>query len=722
MLVRKKEKKKKMEHRVFEMDYAGRKLTVETGKYAQQANGTCLLRCGDTAVLVTATASKSPREGIDFFPLSVEFEEKMYSVGKIPGGFIKREGRPSEKAILTSRLIDRPIRPLFPKGYYNDVQVVCTVMSVDQDIIPGPLGMIGSSVALSISDIPFMGPTGSVTVGIVDGELVLNPDLAQREKSVLDLTVSGTKDAVMMVEAGANEVSEEQMLDAILLAHEEIKRVVAFIESIVSEVGKEKADVPLIKVEEEFESKIRAYATEKVAYSIDTNERKVREQRTEEIAADVKAHFAEEYPGQEGDIEKVLYALRKELVRDRIINKGIRPDGRAFNEIRPIWCETGIFARTHGSAVFTRGETQALTLTTLGSVSDAQRLDGLSEQENKRYMHHYNMPPYSTGEARMMRSTSRREIGHGALAERALIPMLPSEEEFPYAIRTVSECISSNGSTSQASICASTLSLMDAGVPLKAPVAGVAMGLIKDDETGNIAILTDIQGLEDFFGDMDFKVAGTRKGITAIQMDIKIKGINKEILTRALAQAHEGRMFILGKMEEVMPAPRANLSKYAPRIYQFTIDPEKIREVIGTGGKVINKIIADTGVKIDLEDDGRVFILSADEAAADKARAAIDAIVKDVEVGNVYLGKVVRIMNFGAFVELAPGKDGLVHISKLSNEHVAKVEDVVNIGDEILVRVVEIDRQGRINLTRKGLLPGDKKENKDTKPENAPQE
>lgn len=713
-----------MEHRIFEMDYAGRTLTVETGKYAQQAGGTCLMRCGDTAVLVTATAAKKPRDGIDFFPLSVEFEEKMYSVGKIPGGFIKREGRPSEKAILTSRLIDRPIRPLFPKGYYNDVQVVCTVMSVEQDVLPGPLGMIGSSVALSISDIPFMGPTGSVTVGMVDGELVLNPDVAQREKSTLDLTVSGTRDAVMMVEAGAKEVSEEQMLDAILLAHEEIKKVVGFIDKIVSEVGKEKADVKLIKVEAEFEAKIREYAKEKVAYSIDTIERKVREERTEEVTADVKEHFAEEYPGQEGDIESVLYALRKELVRDRIINKGIRPDGREFTQIRPIWCETGIFARTHGSAVFTRGETQAVTLTTLGSVSEAQRLDGLSDLEFKRYMHHYNMPPYSTGEARPMRSTSRRETGHGALAERALIPVLPSEEEFPYAIRTVSECISSNGSTSQASICASTLSLMDAGVPLKAPVAGVAMGLIKDDETGNLAILTDIQGLEDFFGDMDFKVAGTRKGITAIQMDIKIKGINKEILTRALAQANAGRMFILEKMEAVLASPRANLSKYAPRIYQFSIDPEKIRDVIGSGGKVINKIIADTGVKIDLEDDGRVFILSPDEEAADKAKAAIDAIVKDVEVGNVYLGKVVRIMNFGAFVELAPGKDGLVHISKLANEHVNKVEDVVNIGDEILVRVTEIDRQGRINLTRKGLLPGDKKKDdaKKEEPKDMPKE
>jgi polyribonucleotide nucleotidyltransferase len=705
-----------MEQKVFTTQLGGRTLTVETGKYAQQANGSCLMRCGETAVLVTATASKKPREGIDFFPLSVEFEEKMYAVGKIPGGFIKREGRPSERAILTSRLIDRPIRPLFPKGYFNEVQVVCTVLSVEQDIPPGVYGMIGSSVALSISDIPFAGPTATVVIGMVDGEYVVNPDSEQRDKSVLDLTVSGTKDAVMMVEAGANEISEKEMLDAILLAHDEIKKLVVFIESIVAEVGKPKMDVALYEVEADLDAKVRAYATEKVAYCIDTTDRAVREERTEAMTIDALAHFAETFPERGADIQNVLYALRKELVRDRIINKGIRPDGRAMDEIRPIWCEVGLLARTHGSAVFTRGETQALTLTTLGSISEAQRLDGISDIEGKRYMHHYNMPPYSTGEARMMRTTSRRETGHGALAERALMPVLPSEEEFPYAIRTVSECISSNGSTSQASVCASSLSLMDAGVPIKAPVAGVAMGLIKDDNTGNIAILTDIQGLEDFFGDMDFKVAGTSKGITAIQMDIKIKGINEEVLTRALSQAHVGRMFILDKMNAVLPAPRENMSKYAPRIYQFTIDPEKIREVIGAGGKVINKIIADTGVKIDLEDDGRVFILSADEEAADKARAAIDAIVKDIEVGNVYLGKVVRIMNFGAFVELASGKDGLVHISKLSNEHVAKVEDVVNIGDEILVRVTEIDRQGRINLTRKGLLPEDKK--KGAKPEN----
>jgi len=580
---------------------------------------------------------------------------------------------------------------------------------VEQDIPPAVYGMIGSSVALSISDIPFAGPTGSVAVGLVDGELVLNPDSAQREKSLLDLTVSGTKDAVMMVEAGANEISEEQMLDAIMFAHEEIKKQIAFIESIVAEVGKPKMEVELYHVDEELEAKVREYAMDKVIYSLDTTDRKVREARTEEVTSDVLAHFAEEYPDSAADIQSVLYDMRKEIVRDKILNQGIRPDGRAMTEIRPISVEVGLFARTHGSAMFTRGETQALTLTTLGSISEQQRLDGISDVEGKRYMHHYNMPPYSTGEARMLRSTSRREIGHGALAERALLPVLPSEEEFPYAIRTVSECIGSNGSTSQASVCASSLSLMDAGVPIKAQVAGVAMGLIKDEKTGKVAILTDIQGLEDFFGDMDFKVAGTSKGITAIQMDIKIKGIDREILTRALAQAHEGRMFILDKMNAVLPAPRENLSKYAPRVYQFSIDPEKIRDVIGSGGKVINKIIADTGVKIDLEDDGRVFILSPDEDSANRARAAIEAIVKDIEVGDVYLGKVVRIVNFGAFVELAPGKDGLVHISKLSSGHVDRVEDVVKVGDEILVRVTDIDKQGRVNLTRKGLLPEDKK-------------
>jgi len=698
-----------MEHKVFEMELAGRTLTVDTGKYAQQANGSALIRCGDTALLVTATASKSPREGIDFFPLSVEFEEKMYAVGKIPGGFIKREGRPSEHAILTCRLIDRPIRPLFPKGYRNDVQVICTVMSVDTDVPPDVYGMIGSSIALSIADIPFAGPTASVVVGMVDGEYVLNPSSEQREKSVLDLTVSGTRDAVMMVEAGANEITEKEMLDAILLAHEEIKKIVGFIDGIVSEVGKEKMELNIEEVDADFEAKVREFAKDKMEHALDTFDRGVRDERGKALMDETVAQFEEEYPECAGDVDTVLYALKKEIVRDKIINRGERPDGRTHEEVRPIWCEVGVMPRTHGSAVFTRGETQAMTLTTLGAIGDGQRIDGIGEEEFRRYMHHYNMPPYSTGEAKMLRGTNRRETGHGALAMRALMPVLPDEEEFPYAIRTVSECISSNGSTSQASVCGSSMSLMDAGVPISAPVAGVAMGLIKDEENGNIAILTDIQGLEDFLGDMDFKVAGTEKGITAIQMDMKIKGIDEEVLTRALNQAHDGRMHILGKMNEVISAPRDEMSKYAPRIMQFMIDPEKIRDVIGSGGKVINGIIADTGVKIDLEDDGRVFITSPDMEAADKAKAAIDAIVKDVEVGDVFLGKVVRIMNFGAFVQLAPGKDGLVHISKLANEHVAKVEDVVNIGDEILVRVAEIDRQGRINLTRKGLLPGDKK-------------
>lgn len=704
-----------MDHRIFETELGGRTLTVETGKYAQQAGGSCLVRCGDTVVLVTATASKNQRPGIDFFPLSIEFEEKKYAVGKIPGGFIKREGRPSENAVLACRLTDRPLRPLFPKGFRNDVQVIVTVLSVDMEIPPVIYGMLGSSIALSISNIPFAGPTASVAVGMVEGEYVINPDSEQREKSVLDLTVSGTKDAVMMVEAGANEITEKEMLDAILFAHEEIKRIVSFIEKIVEEVGKEKMIPEIKEIDEEFAAKVREFAFEKMEHALDTTDRKVRDERLTLVNEEVVANFEEEYEECASDIGEVLYGIKKEIVRDKIINKGFRPDGREHTQVRPIWCETGVLPRTHGSAVFTRGETQAMTITTLGAIGDGQRVDGISEEEFKRYMHHYNMPPYSTGEAKMLRGTSRREVGHGALGARALAPVLPDEEEFPYAIRTVSECISSNGSTSQASICGCSLSLMDAGVPISAPVAGVAMGLIKDEANGNIAILTDIQGLEDFLGDMDFKVAGTSKGITAIQMDMKIKGIDEEILTRALKQANDGRMHILGKMNEVLNTPREEMSSYAPRIMQFMIDPEKIRDVIGSGGKVINGIIADTGVKIDLEDDGRVFITSPDQEAAEKARKAIDAIVKDVEVGNVYLGKVVRIMNFGAFVELAPGKDGLVHISKLANEHVKKVEDVVNIGDEILVRVTEIDRQGRINLTRKGLLPDDKKKKDDKK-------
>ena len=693
--------------RVFKMELAGRTLTVETGKYAGQAGGSCLVRCGDTAVLVCATVSKTARDGVDFLPLSCEFEEKLYAVGKIPGGFIKREGRPTEKAVLTSRLIDRPLRPLFPKGFYNDVQVIATVLSVEQDIQPDVLAMIGSSIALSISDAPFMGPTGAVNVGYLDGEYIINPNSLQRELSRLHLTVAGTRDAVMMVEAGAEELTEAEMLRAILFAHEEIKKIVAFIDEIAAEAGKPKREIEVYKPDEELSEKVREYAFKSMEWALDTFDRKEREQRTEKVKEDTIAQFEIEFPDSASDIDNILYGFTKEIVRDKIINKNIRPDGRTHDQIRPIWSEVGILSRTHGSAVFTRGQTQVLTVATLGAMGDGQTLDGIGEEEYKRYMHQYNMPPYSVGETRMMRGPGRREIGHGALAERALLPMLPNEDDFPYAIRLVSEVISSNGSTSQASVCASTLSLMDAGVPIKKPVAGVAMGLIKDGESDRLAILTDIQGLEDFLGDMDFKVAGTRDGITAIQMDIKIKGIDEQILTRALEQARIGRLYILDKMLETLPAPREEMSPYAPRSLRFTIHPDKIREVIGTGGKTINKIIADTGVKIDIEDDGRVFIASPDEAAAAEAKRMIETIIKDIEVGDVYLGKVVSILPIGAQVEIKPGKKGLVHISKLANRRIERVEDVVSLGDEILVRVIDIKPDGKIDLTRKGLLPED---------------
>ncbi len=695
--------------RIFQMELGGRTLIVETGKYAEQAGGSCLVRMGDTAVLVCATVAKAPRDGVDFLPLSVEFQEKLYSVGKIPGGFIKREGRPTDRSILTCRLIDRPLRPLFPKGFYNDVQVVATVLSVEQDVQPDVLGMIGSSIALSISNAPFAGPTGSVAVGLIDGEYILNPDCEQRDKSSLSLTVAGTKDAVMMVEAGANEISEEEMLGAILFAHDEIKKLVAFISEIQAEVGKEKMEVNIYKPDEAFTEKVRAFAFDKVVWSLDTFERKEREVRSEQVKKETIEAFAEEYPDSAKDIGSILYAITKEVVRDKIINKKIRPDGRAQDEIRPIWCEVGLLPRVHGSAVFTRGQTQVMTIATLGTIGESQTLDGLTLEESKRYMHQYNMPPYSVGETRPVRGPGRREIGHGALAERALMPVLPSEAEFPYAMRLVSEVISSNGSTSQASICASTLSLLDAGVPIKKSVAGVAMGLIKDDETGNLAILTDIQGLEDFLGDMDFKVAGTYDGITAIQMDIKIKGINREILTRALEQARKGRLFILEKMAETLREPRAELSAYAPRIISFSINPDKIREVIGSGGKTINKIIADTGVKIDIQDDGMVFIASPDSAAAAEAKKIIDGIVKEIEIGDVYLGTVVGIKDFGAFINLKPGTDGLLHISRIANKRVEKVEDVLSMGEQVLVRVIDIDpKSGKISLTRKDMLPADK--------------
>lgn len=693
-----------MEHKTYTMELGGQTLSMELGKYAQQAGGSVLVRYGDTVVLVCATMSDKAREGIDFFPLTCDFEEKLYAVGRIPGGFIRREGRPTEKATLTARLMDRPLRPLFPKGMRNDVQVVATVLSADTNIPPDVVAMIGSSAALCTSDIPWGGPTGAVTVGYIDGEYIITPNDAQREESLLHLTVAGTKDAVMMVEAGAREVSEEVMLGAILRAHEEIKRIVAQIEEITAELGKEKSEIVLAVTGEDIAQAVRGYAYDKCKWVFETFDRSERQQREEQVRSEVQAYFAEQFEGREREIGDAIYAMNKEIMRERILSEGVRPDGRGLTTVRPIWSEVGVLPRTHGSAVFTRGETQVMTLTTLGTVGEAQILDSISPEESKRYMHHYNFPAYSTGEAGRARSPGRREIGHGALAERALLPVLPSEADFPYAMRLVSEVLSSNGSTSQASVCASTLSLMDAGVPISAPVAGVAMGLIKDADSDKVAVLTDIQGLEDFLGDMDFKVAGTQNGITAIQMDIKIKGIDEPILRQALAQALDGRMHILGKMMEALSAPREELSAYAPKIIHFMIDPDKIREVIGSGGKTINKIIAETGVKIDIEDDGSVFIATPDAEAAAKAQKIIEGIVREIAVGDVFTGKVVRIMNFGAFVELAPGKDGMIHISKLDNKRVEKVEDVLNIGDEIEVRVSEVDSQGRINIVRNDMV------------------
>ena len=686
------------EAQIFKTEIGGREVTVEVGKYCGLSNGSCIVRCGDTVVMTNVTMSEQPRPGMDFFPLSVDFEEKMYAVGKIPGGFKKREGRASDKAILTSRLIDRPIRPLFPKGMFNDVVVIATALSVDTNIPPEVWGMIGSSVALSVSDIPFAGPTGSVVVGYVDGQYVINPDSEQGAKSEMHVYVSGTADAIMMVEAGANIVTEEVMLNGILYAHEEIKKIVKFINEIVAVCGKEKREMNLYKIPEEINNAVREYASDLLDEALRETDRQARQEKQDEVSEQVLAHFAEIYPENAREIGDTLYYMTKEKVRAKIINDGFRPDGRELTEIRPIWSEVGILPRVHGSAVFTRGQTQAMTTCTLGTISEVQKLENLDEETFKRYMHHYNFPGYSAGEAKPLKSPGRREIGHGALAERALEPVIPSEDVFPYAIRTVSEILSSNGSTSQASVCGSTMALMDAGVPLKAPVAGVAMGLIKDEESGKVAVLTDIQGLEDFLGDMDFKVAGTSEGITAIQMDIKIKGINKEILERALEQARQGRLFILDRMLETIKEPREELSKWAPKIISFNIDPEKIGEVIGKNGKVINKIIQDTGVKMDIEDDGRVSIASYDVDMADKARNIVMSIVEDVEPGKLYEGEVVRIIDIGAFVALAPNKDGMIHISKLAKERVEKVTDVVNVGDRVLVEVIKIDEKGRINL------------------------
>ncbi|KAF0820421.1 MULTISPECIES: polyribonucleotide nucleotidyltransferase [unclassified Cytobacillus] len=688
---------------VYSLDWAGRKLTVEIGQLAKQANGAVLVRYGDTVVLSTATASKEPKN-LDFFPLTVNYEERLYAVGKIPGGFIKREGRPSEKAILASRLIDRPIRPLFADGFRNDVQVVSMVMSVDQNCSSEMAAMFGSSLALSVSDIPFGGPIAGVSVGRIDGEFIINPSVEQAEKSDISLVVAGTKDAINMVEAGAEEVPEETMLEAIMFGHEEIKRLIAFQEEIASEIGKEKMEVVLYQVDQDLEAEVRGICEKDMIKAIQVQEKHAREAAIKAVKEEITA----KYEAEEADddklkqIKQILDKIVKAEVRRLITEDKVRPDGRGLDVIRPLSSEVNLLPRTHGSGLFTRGQTQALSICTLGALGDVQILDGLGIEEEKRFMHHYNFPNFSVGETGPIRGPGRREIGHGALGERALEPIIPSEKDFPYTIRLVSEVLESNGSTSQASICASTLAMMDAGVPIKAPVAGIAMGLIKSGE--HYSILTDIQGMEDHLGDMDFKVAGTSKGVTALQMDIKIEGLSREILEEALQQAKKGRMQILESMLSTIEQPRKELSEYAPKILMMSINPDKIRDVIGPSGKQINKIIEETGVKIDIEQDGTVFISSVNEEMNQKAKKIIEDIVREVEVGQMYLGKVKRIEKFGAFVEIFSGKDGLVHISELAEERVGKVEDVLSIGDELLVKVTEIDKQGRVNLSRKAVL------------------
>lgn len=693
-------------HSTFETTMGGRPLKVEIGRMATLASGSAFVHYGDTVVLATATASKNPREGIDFFPLSVDYEEKLYSVGKIPGGFIKREGRPSEKAVLTSRLIDRPIRPLFPKGFKNEVQVIASAYSVDQDCPPDVTAMIGASIALSVSDIPFEGPIAAVIVGYVDGQYIINPTVEQAEKSQMNLVVAGTRDAIMMVEAGMDILPEKVVLEAIFFGHEEIKRIVAFIDEIVAAVGKPKMQVVAPEVDPAITALVQGYrgALDQAVRIADKTDRN---NALDDLKKQLLAEAAEAFPDKGGLISGMFKDLEKEIVRKMITHEKIRPDGRKHDEIRPVSCEVGILPRTHGSGHFKRGLTQVVTITTLGALSDAQRIDGLGLEDTKRYMHHYNFPPFSVGETGFMRGPNRRAIGHGALGERALVPVLPSEEEFPYAIRLVSEVVTCNGSSSQASICGSTLSLLDAGVPLKDSVAGIAMGLIQEDN--QISILSDIQGMEDALGDMDFKVAGTKDGITAMQMDIKIHGLDRKIMEDAMSQALAGRLHILEKMNETISSYRKEMSPYAPRVFFFKIHPDKIREVIGPGGKVINKIIADTGVKIDIEDSGMVLITAPDGISGETALKRIQDIVKELQVGDIYDGRVTRIMKFGAFVEVLPGKEGLVHISHLAKERIGKVEDKFNVGDPIRVKVIEIDAQGRVNLSHKVLLEeGDK--------------
>jgi polyribonucleotide nucleotidyltransferase len=687
---------------------AGRPLVIEVGQVAKQANGAAVVRYGDTVVLVTATASQEPREGIDFFPLTVDYEEKQYAAGKIPGGFIKREGRATELATLSARLIDRPIRPLFPKGFRNDVHVVATVLSVEKDNPPDVTAMIGASVALNVSNIPFEGPIAGVVVGMVDGELIINPTVEQTRKSDMHITVAGTSEAIMMVEGSANEIPEDQVLNAIFFAHEEIKRLCAFQEPLIEELKVPKFEVITFGIDENIEEEVRTYATPILDEAVRNPDKKSREASMDQARNSILEHFAEIYPDNAKDIDALLDKILKDVVRSMLINDGERVDGRELDEIRPITCEVGYLPRPHGSALFTRGQTQVLSVTTLGAASEEQILDGLGIEESKRYIHHYNFPPYSVGEVRPMRGPGRREIGHGALAERALMAVLPSEDEFPYTIRVVSEVLESNGSSSMASVCGSSLSLMHAGVPIKRPVAGIAMGLVKNEE--KFAVMADIQGIEDALGDMDFKLAGTEVGVTAIQMDIKITGVNREIVTTALDKARKGRMFIMGKMMEVIDKPNSELSPYAPRLTRMTVPVDRIREIIGPGGKTIHKIVDETGSKIDIEDDGTLFIMATDEEAARKAKFYIDSIIAEVEVGKIYTGTVKRIMDFGAFVEIIPGvlgtqgKEGLVHISQLAEERVNKVTDVVNIGDQIQVKVTEIDKQGRVNLSRKAVL------------------
>ena len=690
---------------VLEKNIAGRTMKVEYGKVGMLSNTAIFMSYGDTVILTNVNASEKPRDGIDFFPLSVEYEERLYAVGKIPGGFIKREGRPSENAILFGRAVDRPLRPLFPKGYRNDVQVVCTVVSVEQDNLPEILAINAASMALSISSIPFTTPVAAVQIGLIDGNYVLNPTSKEREESILQLTVCATKDRVMMIEAGGDEIPEDVMIGAIEYGFEKCQEIVAFQEEAMAKFGKKKDEPVLYKPSEELAKDIQEFAGEMIKEAMWITDKDERNAAMDVVNDKIAEEFTEKYPDNLADIKEIVYNMQKEVVRDMLLNHKRRPDGRAFDEIRKISCEVDLLPRTHGTGLFTRGLTQVMTVATLGAVGDIQIIDGIGEAESKRYMHHYNFPAYSVGEVKPLRGPGRREIGHGALAERALEPLIPSEEEFPYTIRLVSEVLSSNGSTSQASVCGSTLALLDAGVPIKRPAAGIAMGLITSEDLKEEEVLTDIQGIEDFFGDMDFKVAGTTEGITSIHTKIKVLSFN--VIETAIKNARKARLHILDKINECIPEPKKEVSKFAPKTSTISIDPEKIRDVIGAGGKVINKIIADTGVKIDIKEDGTVFVSSTDHDGVNEAIRIIESLTKEVEAGEVYLGKVTKITAFGAFIEILPNKEGLCHISKLDNKRVEKVEDVVSVGDEILVKVTDIDSQGRINLSRKDALPQD---------------